>query len=480
MLKKIAIFFLVIMLCLCSATSCVIEIDDRTEIGETSAETAPETYNSYVSIPPLADALEESMLKADNALNEIFGDKNYDGVELKVVIVEDAEQEFTVNGVTTYSRAVRQLSNLVSEKLNCRVSVLAVPYDAFLSDAQSSLDAGLFYADVVCVPQKAIGYLKNRNMIADLNELYGDVFNAECYNAAATAQSAGNNKLYGVVGNAAISPNAYTCVYLNKKVSDAYGFTSEIYEAVNNGTWTLELMLGYRSRCAEKHSDIVSIGTSDTDFFIESVFGASGMNYMSTSIGNLPTLANNGAQLDNLVAKLRGVIADASSYIAAENAHELFAQDKLLFCVDTLGNASKLNGNFTVLPMPKVDAEQEEYYTPADENAVVFCVLSSNDRTQYAVDLIRAFNEAGDMLYAGLTRDYLDHVLRNEESYRYIEDILKAPVYDFAYMYGDSYASVAASSYEALKQAVTTKLQYSYYTGRQAYALKNDLKKIFS
>ncbi len=480
MLKKIGIFFLVILLCLCSTTSCVIEIDDRKENGETSAETLPETDRVYETVPPMKDVLEPSKVSAENALNEIFAGKNLDGLNFNIVIVEDADQEFSVNGGTTYSRAVKELSLLISAKLGCTLNVFATPYDTFLSDAQSSLDAGLFYADLVCVPQKAIGYLKNRNMIADLNALYGDVFNAECYNASATAQTAGNNKLYGVVGNGAVSPNAYTCVYLNKKVSDTYGFTSEIYEAVNNGTWTLDLMLSYRGRCAENHSDIVSVGTTGIDSFIESVFTASGMNYMSTALGSLPTLANNGARLDNLVTNLKNVTADAASFTASENAQELFAQDKLLFYVDTLGNASKLNGNFTVLPMPKIDAEQDKYYTPTDENAYVFCVLTSNNRTEYAVDLLRAFNEAGDMLHDALARDYLDHVLRNEESYKYIKDIFKVPVYDFAYMYGDSYASVASSSYDALKQAVTTKSSFAYYTGRQAYALRNDLNKIYS
>lgn len=480
MLKKFGIFFLVILLCLCSATSCVIEIDDRTEGGETSPETVPETDRPYEYYPPMADALESSKSKALTAFEQIFAGKNFEGLELSVVIVEDADHKFSVNGDGTYSRAIEELSGLISERLGCNLTVLSTPYDTFLGDAKSSLDSGLFYADVVCVPQKAIGYLRNRNMIADLNSLYGDVFSAECYNTTATSQASGNNKLYGVVGNGAVSPNAYTCVYLNKSVSDAYGFTSEIYEAVNNGTWTLDLMLSYRGKCAENHSDIVSVGADSMDSFIESVFSASGMNYMTTALGALPTVANNGARLDNLVARLKAVTADPLSFMGTENADELFAQEKVLFYVDTLGVAPELNGNFTVLPMPKADAEQEKYFTPTDENAYVFCVLTSNNRTQYAVDLIRAFNEAGDMLHDGLARDYLDHVLRNEESYKYLKDILKAPNYDFAYMYGDSYAGVASSSYGALKQAVTTKNSFTYYTGRQTYNLKKELNNIFS
>lgn len=480
MLKKISIFFLVIMLCLCSATSCVIEIDDRTEGGETSPETTLQTDKLLEHIPPMEDVLEQSKLNAEKNLSQVFTDKNFEGIELSVIIVEDTEKMFSVNGVTSYGRAVKEMSKLISKKLGCTLNVWAVPYDTFLKDAQSALDSGLFYADLVCVPQKAIGYLKNNNLIADLNALYGDVFAYESYNSSAIAQFSGNNKVYGVAGNGTVSPEAYSCVYLNKSVSDAYGLTSEIYEAVNNGTWTLDLMLGYKERCAERHPDIVSIGADSIDSFIESAFSASGMNYMTSSLSTLPAVANNGARLDNLVAKLRNVTADAASFVGAENAHELFAQEKLLFYVDTLGFSSTLNGNFTVLPMPKVDAEQDKYYTPANENAYAFCVLTSNNRTQYAIDLIRAFNEAGDMLHDGLARDYLDHVLRNEESYKYIKDIFKSPVYDFAYTYGDSYAGVASSTYGALKQAVTTKNTFAYYVGKQANNLKKDLTKIFS
>ncbi len=480
MLKKIGIFFLVIMLCLCSATSCVIEIDDRTEGGSPSTEKAPETEKPFEFFPPMEDVLKTSKANANKALSEVFADKNLEGIELNVVIIEDPEQKFSVNGETTYSRAVKEMSSLISKKLGCNLNILAIPYDTFIKDAQSALESGAFYADLVCVPQKAVGYMKNNNMIADLNALYGDVFGYECYNASAIAQFSGNNKIYGVVGNGTVSPDAYSCVYLNKAVSDAYGFTSEIYEAVNNGTWTLDLMLTYKDRCAENHSDIVSIGAESTDSFIKTAFGASGMNYMTTSLGDLPAVANNGERLDNLVAKLKTLTADALAFMGAENAHELFAQEKLLFLVGTLGSSVSLNGNFTILPMPKVDAEQDKYYTPTNENAYAFCVLTSNNRTQYAIDLIRAFNEAGGMLHDGLVRDYLDHVLRNEESYKYVKEIFKSPVYDFAYMYGDSYATVASSTYEALKQAVTTKNKFTYYTGRQAYALKKDLNKIFS
>ena len=480
MLKKIGIFFLVIMLCLCSATSCVIEIDDRTEGGKPSTQKTPETEKPFEFIPPMEDVLGTSKSNADKVLSEIFADKDFEGIELNVVIIEEADKEMSINGEKTYARAVKEMSSLISKKLGCNLNILAIPYDTFIKDAQSALESGAFYADLVCVPQKAIGYLKNNNMIADLNALYGDVFGYECYNTSAIAQFSGNNKVYGVVGNGTVSPEAYSCVYLNKAVSDAYGFTSEIYEAVNNGTWTLDLMLSYRERCVEGHSDIVSIGTNDADSFIESTFGASGMNYMTTSLGALPTVANNGARLDNLVAKLKNITADAASFVGAENAHELFAQDKVLFYVDTLGGSSTLGGNFTILPMPKVDAEQDKYYTPANENAYAFCVLTSNNRPQYAVDLMRAFNEAAGMIHDGLARDYLDHVLRNEESYNYIKEIFKSPVYDFAYVYGDSYASVASSTYDALKQAVTTKNKFTYYTGRQAYTLKKDLNKIFS
>ncbi len=480
MLKKIGILFLVILLCICSMTSCVIEIDDRKEGGETSPETSLETDRVIVQIPAMPDVLEQSKTDAQKALDEVFTDKNLEGVGLNIVIVEDTKLDFSLNSDSTYSRALKQQSMLISSKLGCNLTVTTTPYDTFLSDAQSSLDAGLFYADLVCVPQKAVGYLKNRNMIADLNALYGDVFSADCYNALATSQASGNNKIYGVVGDAAVSPGAYTCVYLNKTVSDAYGFTQEIYDAVNNGSWTLDFMLSYKAKCIENHPDIISVGAVSNDEFIETVFGASGMNYMTASVGALPAVANNGARLDSLVAKLKEITGDASSFVGSENAYELFEQEKVLFYVDTLEVASTLKGNYTVLPMPKADAEQDKYYTPANENAYVFCVLTSNNRTEYAVDLLRAFNETGAMLSDACARDFLDFALRNEQSYNYVKEIFKNPVYDFAYMYGEYYPSVAASSYGALQQAVTTRTPFTYYTGRQAYALRNDLNKIFS
>lgn len=479
-MKKIGIFFLAAVLCLSVMTSCVIEIDDRTEGGETDVETTPETEYRAEVITPMKDPLSDGKRAAESALLAIFPDTDLEGRDLTLVIVEESDLTFGASEDASHGKALTEAAELISKRLKCNLTVKTVPYDTFLIDSKVMADAGQVYADLVCIPQKAVGYMRNQNMLADLTALYGDVFGEDCYDLDSTLQLGGNGKLYGVVGDGAVCPGAYTCIYMNKTLTDQYGITEEIYQTVRDGGWTVDAMLGFKAKCAELPADVITVGAPDRDAFVKALFGASGMNYFAATKEALPALAPNGARLDGLVAKLKAVFADPLAFVAGDDVYRSFEQGKVMFYVDTLEAAEGLKGSYTLLPMPKADGEQAEYFTPANENAFVFGVLTSNPQPQHALLLLRAFNECGQLIADGWARDFLDIALRNGESYTFLKDMMQNPVYDLAYMYGESYASVAESTYKALLQAVDTNSPYSYYTGRQTWALKNDLTKMYS
>lgn len=479
MLKKIGILLLVTIMCLCSMTSCLIEIDDRSGKSTTAVQTEGATYVPPDKIPAMEDVLEKSRLEAEKAIADFVVEDDFTGLSLNVIIAEDTDLNLGASLETSYARALRLQSEIISEKLGCTVYITRTPYTTFLSDAQAALNAGLFYADVVCVPQKAMGHLVTQKLICDLNAVYGDVFVEGSIDQTAKSQASGANKLYGIAGNGTVNPAAYSCVYMNKTVAEACGITDSVYEAVENGSWTLDKMLEFKNSCTEQYEGIVSLTAKGSDIVVESLFGASGMKYTEVGVGALPKVAQNGERMAGFVAKMKGLLADGGNCVCADNAYELFEQGKALFCIDSMTAATSLKGDYTVLPLPKLDEGQGEYFTPADENAYMFVVLTSNNRSQYADTLIKLLNETAAVVNEGWARDLLDYALRNPESYGYVKEVLGKASYDFAYMYGGLYESIAGSSYTALINAVTTENTFESYTGAQAFKYGADVAELF-
>lgn len=480
MFKKCLLLFLSLIMCMGSLTSCFIVIDERDDTGvRTEPETQSAVRGPIEKLPPMPDTLNSAVAEAEPKLEGLFKGKNCEGLTFTLVIAEGPELNIEAEQETSYIRALRLQSELISSKFGCSVYVNRTPYSTFLSDAQAAMNSGIFYADAVCIPQKGLGYLKSQGMLADLKGLYGDVFTEEYFDLDSKAQASGMNRLYGIGGEAALNPGALGCVYMNKALADECGITEAVYEAVDNGSWTLDKLLEFRTLCLEKYAEVSAMGAVNAEFLTEAMFGASGMRYMTSAPDGLPAVAANGQSLDNFIAKMRGLVYDTALCTYTEDPTALFTENKLLFYVDTLKYATSIKGSYTVLPLPKIDGEQDKYYTHTTSDAYVFAVLTTNNRPEYAVDIIKALNGVGGMYHEALARDLLDYAFSNEMSYKYAKEIFKSQKYEFAYMFGDVYTSVADSSYNALRQAVLNNAVFNNYVGGQTWRLRNELNVIF-
>ncbi len=480
MFKKNGFLFLVIMLCLVSLTSCFVVINKKGEGPKKSpTETSKETESVIERVPAMTDVLAEGKAEAEKALEGLFEGKDLAGESISIIIADSTNMNIYPEQESSYNTALQFQRELISEKLNCTVYVYNISYNTFISDVQAAMNTGIYYSDVICIPQRCVGELCRLGLIADLYSLYGDVFVEDCYDLDAKAQGEGGNRLYGIAGDASVTPGAYGCVYFNKTVSDSFGITEQIYEAAENGSFTIDKMLEFKTLCTSEEGTVAAVASSSNDMLIESLFGATGMNYFTSSLEGVPSAAENGERMDTFINKLRALVGDTANCICAENAYEIFEQGQALFYIDTLEKAATLKNSYGIVPLPKLDINQTEYHTFANGYAYVFAVLNSNNRSPYAVDLIRAFNETAAVLNDAWTRDILDYALRDSKSYNMLKLILQNPNYDFAYFYGEAYESVASSSYDALKRAVLENADYKSLVAAQSVKFKNTVESIF-
>lgn len=474
MIKKIivpVIVVLVVLGCLLSGVV-VINKNKNDKDNENNANLPTDIFTEQT------DFLAKAKSEAEKNLEENFKDKDFEGVNFSVVIAEDNAMFMNIEGETSYSKALKLQSDLISEKLNCNIYINRMEYSAFLSDASAANNAGLFYADVVCVPQKSIGYMQSKGLISDLNQLYGDAFMEGYYFADSKKQSAGSNSFYCIASKSSMTPTSYGCVYFNKTITDYHGITEEIYDSFDEGNWTIDKMIEFKDMCADFRSDAFSIVGSASSTVIEALFSASGMKYFNTGIGVNPNLADNGKNLDRFVSKIQTMMNDGVISFG-ENAAELFEKEKALFYIGTLRDASKLKGMYGVMPLPKFEKTQKEYCGYNNGDALVYAVLTTNDRTEYVPDILKALSSTSALVHDGFARDLLDYALREPKSYFSVKKIMANPSFDFAYMFGESYPSIADSSYKALVNAVVNKTALGELRGKHEEQLAKDITAIF-
>ncbi len=481
MLKKIALIFLVLTLCAVSMTSCFIVVKNDTPTVETEVE----TVERVETLPPKPDPLEAGKKEAEKALEGLFEDKDLEKKSLTMVASDDAFIKFSSNQGSEYSKALQFQNELISKKLNGTVYVNRQPYQAFLNDIRSAKDTGEFYADLLLVPQRSLGLLRQSGLIQDLNALYGDAFTDECFDAEETLQGVGRTSMYGVIGDGSINPGAYYCVYFNKDLTDRKGLTASLYEAAEKGEWNLDKLIEVAETCMapgdgeETASKKMGIGADSQGTLINTLFGASGMKFFKTAAGELPTVADNGERFDVFTAKLKELMMFSEVFWLGDDAYERFENGEIVFYVDTLGVSKELSSNIGILPVPKFDAAQEEYHTPTSGEGLVFAVPAVGAHTEYSADLIRAYNETAAVMRDAWLRDFLDNVLRDPESYEMLKIIFENPSYDFAYMYGEVYHSVAESSYNALFQTITSDVNFDAYVNMNTFQFAMETAMIF-
>ena len=218
MLKKLLVVFFLLLFCVVSMTSCfvVVNKDNINNEGDIGNETQPVEKPQKVS--PLPDVLEDATAKSEELLSNAFADKNFQNQNFTITMAQDAFVKTGSRDQTAFSRAFQLQSKLISERFYCTLYVNRFPYSSILSDTKTAMDTGAFYADVLVIPQKSIGYLRQNGVLYNLKELYDDALTKDDCDVDNTLQLLSENSLYGIVGNGVLSPGAYYCIYFNMKV----------------------------------------------------------------------------------------------------------------------------------------------------------------------------------------------------------------------------------------------------------------------
>ncbi len=361
-----------------------------------------------------------------------FFARSYDGAWTSDLIVE--EEDGTVLNNAIYKRNAR-LSSLYSVNIEQQESGKR----DCLTDVETRLDSGdtsfqALYLGLSDAAKAAMhGYLHDMNDLENIN-LEGEWW-TQSSNAA---WSIGDAQYFATGAITTTDDMAVRTMFFNKDIINRLNLKS-VYDLVYDNEWVFDNFFEYVELAKEDNGD--GVMTKDDVFgaCAQSTFGfmmtmGSGEMLAGKDDENYPIIAvtNESLRFIDVVTYLSEKISgNQGIYLGDdEDIREIFGNGRSLFYAEVLLHAQTMRVNydlsFGIVPMPKYNAEQEDYYqysTGRNTTVVCFPALTKGDALDMATFMVEAMAIES---VESVTPAYYDICLKG----RYADDAESAAMLD--------------------------------------------------
>ena len=434
------------LLCGCGIFSLNSPSDKNTDTDDTtSPDTATETYEIYNG-----DYANEMI----SFMNDLSG-KDWNGGACKIVTSADDLISYDDNSSLVISKEYEERNTAVEETLHISILCEKHASDTMLADIKAANRAGEYFADLIMLPQSQMGAYIADGAVANLRTLPGFNYEAGYYYPSSLGAGGGGNAIFAAAGPASLDPDCLSAVYFNTELCEKAGLESP-YDLVDRGEWTVDKYLEYCAAVSSLDGDYASWGAQNTSPYITDLFYfGCGEKLTNVSLGYYPSIAVGGESALAAMTKVTACV-NADGSVPALESINTFASGGSLFLIDSLSAMKAIVNSpcqWGILPMPKYDTQQEDYYSLAYySDAMFFCVpLTAPDYT-LAGDLLAALNiYSYGYVRDAYTTDASYYYLRDNQSIRMMSIIMENPVYDMAYTFADIYDAVPNATFAAIR-----------------------------
>ncbi len=433
-MKKItAISLLAAMLATISCGTQTSTGDSETTLADTTSTAAQET---------------EAELGREAAKSALPDSLSFDGETVTVLVGEDegslleiyAEQTGDVVDDAVYSRNVA-----VEERLGITIAHEAIAVgsgDKIAQAVKTQVLAGDSTYDVAFGGQYYSTALALEGVFYNLLNLPHLDLGAPWYSQIFIDAATLYDTLFYLTGDISLSSTTSSYItFYNKKLAESHLSGVDLYGMVNDGKWTLE---GFDKLLTDIYQDLNGNGQrDDADFYgyalalgtrpLDALLPACDISLVTLNKDGDPELSLNSERTIRMYELSEKLFFNNTGTFAVDGTAELlnkmaqkFRDSQSLFYVERLSWAGDLR-DFTdpygILPIPKFDEAQENYYTiPHDQYRIVM-VPSNCERTE----LVGAFiEEMSVQSYKTVTPAYFETALKT----KYLNDNVDAQMYD--------------------------------------------------
>jgi hypothetical protein len=282
------------------------------------------------------------------------------------------------------------------------------------------------------------------------------------------------NKLYIMAGDISMQPsNCARFIYYNKKVHEDYQLENP-YELVRENKWTIDKMTEMvKSVSTDLNGDgkytaddVLGMLTETADFFLSGC----GILYTEKDENDLPIIdcinertitalekvkalltAPNCTQSYNQVAAGRDTSGYPHIFVFARA--EYFATDHFLFVQNGAGEAAtfiEMDPGYGVLPNPKLDETQEQYYHLSDPYSCAWAIPGGNSKPEMTDVLLTAWAYKSKDLVDAYYETTLKHKRYNSPDDSEMLDLIRGSVrYEMSMLCDLGISGVISSAYSS-------------------------------
>jgi hypothetical protein len=338
-----------------------------------------------------------------------------------------------------------------------------------------------------------MGGLSTSDVYYNMYELPYVDFEKPWWLKSATEELTVDGKSFFAISHLGYNALDYTyCYYFNKNMAQDYGLEN-LYQVVRDGKWTIDYL---HNTVKDIYKDVDNDGKrSDTDLYglVSNAMSAT-VTYMwafdnpvsKKNDEGLPELVLNTPKMSSIVTKLYEMYFDTTGILATNkdtNAYgkwwelgfKSFKDGNALFTTgvfnDAILNYRDVEFDYGMLPYPKWDEAQENYYTMMDGHGPLLAVPITITDPEFVGIMLEVMSAEG---YKHITPAYYDVALktkyaRDEETLEMLDLILDGRRFDFGYIYDgwNGMAFCLQNLFTANKSDFT-----SYYEKNESKALK--------
>lgn len=266
-----------------------------------------------------------------------------------------------------------------------------------------------------------------------------------------------NDSTYIMTGSLSLSHlYSSSCVFFNQNIvnSGIQNGSSEIYQKVWDGEWTLDVFYEYIQQFTKDNGDdiwdekdVYGYAT-DVNTGVDSFIFCCEIPLTKRSDDGKITLLAPSDKLINLTNQLNTIINTSGHTYVQEVGNSLGMDHHIgmmitgnaAFTTSYLRKARELRDSditYGILPYPKWDASQKQYHSITMDFSTAFAVPNSVKDTEYVGAVLEAmayysYTHVRNALYDTVLK-YRD--TKDADSSKCIDIILENPMYDFAYIY---------------------------------------------
>ncbi len=334
-----------------------------------------------------------------------FSDRKHGGADWTVYM----RKQNTANYASLYVVPLEDASDIISQEAISRnaqteerfeINIVAIETDNPYKSLRSDIAAGEAIYDVILDQRRYVAPLGIEGCLVNLNTLDVD-FTTSWWDAKAADNYSACGKLFVMPNDASVSNlGGVRFWYFNKAVLENFQLPNP-YQYLENNEWVLDTFYGMIKSVSAPNTD-GTVGVyglvNEENYTRNAAIVGSGIPWISKvdeSTFECRIGTDYADKAQDIFERLKTVVEDPNCCISFGTAHSmdvegqaqyhdqyahargLFATDHFLFVHSNMNCASEfteMKKGFGVMPNPKYDSDQEEYYHRMDSNSIIFCL----------------------------------------------------------------------------------------------------------